>query len=112
MNFVNPTVFGRSNIYIYDERTGGKGGNEVCSILWVNLISDMKGRAASTKQHPVHNVSALDSCTVHTILPKIPKNVAEEVAPFVTKTLQFVEKFDNSNDDLVDITSDDEEGKN
>ena len=37
--------------------------------------------------------------------------ITEEVTPFGTTTLHFGEKSDNSNYDLVEITSDEEEGK-
>ena len=52
-----------SSMFIYDERTGGKGGNEVCSIRWKKLVYDVNVRADSNQPHPLHLVSVLDNCT-------------------------------------------------
>ena len=63
MNFINPTSLGQSSIYLYDERTGGKGGNEVCSIRFHNLRKVVKARIENKQTHPVFHVSVLDNCT-------------------------------------------------
>ena len=63
MNFINPTINGRSTIYLYDQRTGGKGGNEVCSLRWKNLTEVMQGRDANNQPQPLYHVSVLDNCT-------------------------------------------------
>ena len=63
MNFINPTPLGQSSIYLYDERTGGKGGNEVCSIRFHNLMNVVKSRIVNKIPHPIFHVSVLDNCT-------------------------------------------------
>ena len=52
MNFINPTQFGQSSIYLYDERTGGKGGNEVCSIRWENFRKVVNARTKNKQTNP------------------------------------------------------------
>ena len=63
MNFINPTFNGISSIYLYDERTAGKGGNEVCSIRWFNLKKVAKDREDNLLGQPDFHVSVLDNCT-------------------------------------------------
>ena len=63
MNFINPTFNGRSSIYLYDERTAGKGGNEVCSIRWFNLKKVANDREDNLLRQPDFHVSVLDNCT-------------------------------------------------
>ena len=63
MSFINPTFNGISSIYLYDERTAGKGGNEVCSIRWFNLKKVAKDREDNLLGQPDFHVSVLDNCT-------------------------------------------------
>ena len=63
INFINPTSKGQSSIYLYDKRTGGKGGNEVCSICFHNLRKVVKSRIGNKIHHPIFHVSVLDNCT-------------------------------------------------
>ena len=63
MNFINPTAGGQSKIYLYDERIGGKGGDEVCSIRWHNLTSAGRSRIDNMRPQPLFHVSILDNCT-------------------------------------------------
>ena len=60
---INPTRFGQSSIYLYDERTGGKGGNEVCSIRFENLRKVVNARIKNKQTHPKYHVSVVDNCT-------------------------------------------------
>ena len=63
MNFINPTKIGQSSIYLYDERIAGKGGNEVCSIRWYNLIKVANIRNENSVPEPDFHLSVLDNCT-------------------------------------------------
>ena len=48
MNIINPTQKGQSKVYLYDEETGGKGANEVCSIRWHNMKFPVLGASITS----------------------------------------------------------------
>ena len=63
MNFINPTPGCQSKMYLYDERTGGKGEDEVCSLRWNHLQSAMKYSSENNITIPLYHVAVLDNCT-------------------------------------------------
>ena len=52
MNIISPTQKGPSKVYLYDEETGGKGANEVCSIRWHNMKENWNMREMNNIPHP------------------------------------------------------------
>ena len=63
MNIISPTQKGPSKVYLYDEETGGKGANEVCSIRWNNMKENWNMHEMNNIPHPSIHLAILDNCT-------------------------------------------------
>ena len=61
MNIVNVSQ-GLSSIFIYDERSGGKDGNSVCSVRWEALKLKFQKHLLNKTEPPVHHVGIYDNC--------------------------------------------------
>ena len=53
---------GVSSIYVYDERSGGKDGNSVCSVRWEDLKIKHKKDIISKTKSAEHHVGIYDNC--------------------------------------------------
>ena len=61
MNIIDPSGRG-SSIFLYDERSGGKDGNSVCSVRWQNLRNTFLKHFSSQTEPPKHHVGIYDNC--------------------------------------------------
>jgi len=62
MNFISCSPGSQSKMYLYDERNGGKGGDEVCSLRWNHLKLSMKSSSENNIPIPLYHVAVLDNC--------------------------------------------------
>ena len=63
MNFISCSPGSQSKMYLYDERNGGKGGDEVCSLRWNHLKLSMKSSSENNIPIPLYHVAVLDNCS-------------------------------------------------
>ena len=61
MNIIDPSG-GCSSIFLYDERSGGKDGNSVCSVRWEALKIKQNKHAQNKTKPAQHHVGIYDNC--------------------------------------------------
>ena len=62
MNIMDPSG-GTSSIFLYDERSGGKDGNSVCSVRWENLRLQHEKHSLDKSKPARNHVGIYDNCT-------------------------------------------------
>ena len=62
MNIIDPDPNVVSSIFLYDERSGGKDGNSVCSVRWEALMIKHRKHAINGTTPETHHVGIYDNC--------------------------------------------------